>query len=601
MNQRRNHTPPPSSAPPALILDGIAGSPGLAIGRAVVIDTRQIGVPRRHVRRHEADDELSRYDAAVKVAAQGLREVAEKLRGSAARAETSILEAYVMMVEDEALRDEVARHVTLDLQCAEWAVHTAVTEMARQLQTGGDAYLAERSHDVEFVGERILRAFSGRPKALSIPDLDEPSIIVARDLSPAETAGFAKGQVLGMVTEIGTRTSHTSILARALEIPAVVGVGDILSRVGNGDPLVVDGLRGRVIVSPTVRMVDAAKARAERFREQTQGRQGLRKQLAQTKDGERIKLRANIELPNEVDLALEEGAEGIGLYRTEFLYVDRAEPPSEEEQYDVYRRVLQTAAPLPVTLRTFDIGGDKYVSAFQVPSEMNPALGLRAIRLGLARPDLFLEQLRAMWRASVHGELRIMLPMVATVGELRAVSELVQRAAQEVDAAGHERVAQVPLGIMIEVPAAALMAEELAREAEFMSIGTNDLVQYALAVDRTSRELAYLASPFDPAILRLINNVIAAGRAHERAVTVCGAMASDPFAAVLLVGMGLRELSLEASALTEVKQALSRVTVGEAQALVTQIANEVSAPDVERILRNELTPRFGDLLQNHDD
>ena len=370
-----------------IVLEGIAGSPGLAIGRALVIDTRRPGVLRRHVKKHQADEEIRRFDGAVLQALAGLKDVSDGAARRIAKAEASILEAYALMLADETLRDEVERRIRIDLLCAEWAVEGATDEMAAQLKAGGDPYLAERSHDFEFIADLVQRAFSGRTRSVSLPEIQEPSVIVARDLSPAETATLSKDRVLAIVTEVGTRTSHTAILARALEIPAVVGVAGIVSRVGGDDRLVVDGYRGRVTVSPTRAILNAASARAVRHIEISRDRQAWRDRPCATQCGVPIEVRANIELPAEAHIALYEGAQGIGLYRTEFLYVDRAEPPSEEEQYDVYRSVVETVAPLPVTLRTFDIGGDKFVSAFQAPDEMNPALGLRAVRLALAHPS----------------------------------------------------------------------------------------------------------------------------------------------------------------------------------------------------------------------
>ena len=597
-HKRRSSRPslPASSGQAPLVLDGIAGSPGLAIGPAVVVDTGRPSIVRRHVQKHVADDEMKRFDHAVELAARGLREVAERMRTTAPRSESSILEAYVAMMQDESLREDVERRVRIDHQCIEWALDVAVTDLANQLKAGGDPYLAERSHDIEFVGESMQRALSGRHRQLSLPDLGEPAIVVAHDLSPAETASLSRERVLAMVMEVGTRTSHTAILARSLEIPAVVGAAGILAQVGNGERLIVDGLHGRVVIAPSDEMVDAAIARAARRRALADGLREQRERPARTQCGVPITLRANIELPSEAEIALAEGAQGIGLYRTEFLYVDRALPPSEQEQYETYRRVLERVSPMPVTLRTFDIGGDKFVSAFQAPPEMNPALGLRAVRLGLARPEIFLEQLRAMVRASAHGQLQIMVPMIAAVRELHAVRELLARAIEDVDGAGHKRAESIPLGIMVEVPAAAIMARELAREAEFLSIGTNDLIQYSLAVDRSSRELAYLASPYDPAILRLMRGVILAGRELNRPVIVCGAMASDPLAALLLVGMGLRELSMESSALAEVKEAIGRVTLEEAEDVAARVIDCLGAEDVLKFVTDAFAERIADLL-----
>ena len=590
----------PASSRRTVIIKGIAGSHGIATGPVVVVDTRRIGAVHRHVSTSRVDDEIERFKDAVRLAAAGLRAVVKRVSKTPTNAETSILGAYLLMVEDESMHEDVERHIRVDHLCAEWALESAVNEIASQLRSAGDAYLAERSHDVEFIGDRIQMSFGGKQRDSQLPVFDQPCILVARDLSPAETATLRKDKVLAFVTEVGTRTTHTAILARALEIPAVVGAPDALASIGNGDIVIVDGSRGEVVVSPTQEMIAAATARAARHAAAARGLHETRDRPARTKCGVPVSLRANIELPEEADIALNEGARGIGLYRTEFLYVNRATPPTEEEQYQVYRRVLELAGDLPVTLRTFDIGGDKYASAFQVPEGMNPALGLRAVRLGLSRPDIFMPQLRAMVRASAHGTLRVMIPMVAAVPELLAVRKLLDRAIREVDAAGHERAEKIPLGIMVEVPAAALMATEFAEYAEFFSIGTNDLIQYCLAVDRTSSELAYLASPFDPAILRLIRQVVQAGAANDRPVIVCGAMASDPLAAVVLIGLGLRELSLEASSLAEVKEALSRITVAEAQETAAAVLKVASAEQVEQIVAATYALRFRDLLERDD-
>jgi len=570
-------------------LDGIAGSPGYAVGPAKVLD-RTGGAVRRHIASHHVEDELDRFDAAVAAAAERFKAAAERTRGS--RAESSILEAYVLMVEDETLRDEVERRVRIDRLCAEWALTSTVDEMARQLSQSGDSYLAERSHDVQFIGQHILESLAGREEStVVLTRSGAPGVLVAHDLSPAETAGLSKDSVLAIVTEVGTRTSHTAILARALEIPAVVGVAGLLQRIGDGDVIAVDGLRGQVTISPGPAAHAEAVARGDRYREALLARRSLRDQPIRTRCGVSIELKGNIELPGEAPIALDLGAQGIGLYRTEFLYVNRVVPPSEDEQYETYRRVLEAVAPLPVTLRTFDIGGDKFVSSMQVPSDMNPALGLRAIRLALARKDLFLAQLRAMVRASAHGALRIMVPMIASMGELAQVKELLAIAIAEVDAVGYPRAAELPLGIMVEVPAAAILADRFATVAEFLSIGTNDLVQYALAVDRSSPELAYLASFFDPAILRLIAGVVTAGDRYRRPVIVCGAMASDPLAAVLLLGMGIRELSLEASSLSDVRAAIESVTIAEATEAARAVLELCTASEV-RICLEE---RFPDL------
>ena len=576
----------------ALVLDGIAGSAGYAIGHVVIVDTRRSGIVRRHIVLDAAAEELERFDHAVALSAGELRTVLAAKQGAASRAETSILEAYVLMLEDETLREAVDNKIKGSLICAEWALDLAVADMSAVLRQSGDPYLAERSHDFEFVEDRLLRTMAGQQGAVVLPKDGTPSVLVAHDLSPAETAGLTKERVLAIVTEVGTRTSHTAILARALEIPAVVGVPNMLSRVGSGDVIVVDGVHGQVAITPSETLIAETNARAGRFSEIARHRREARDRPIRTRCGQTVELRANIELPSEAEGALEQGARGIGLYRTEFLYLDRSEPPSEDEQYETYRRVVEVLAPLPVTLRTFDIGGDKFASVFQVPSEMNPALGLRAVRLGLARQDIFLTQLRAMVRASAHGQMRVMVPMIASMGEWRQVRSLFARAVGEVEARGQARSPHIPLGMMVEVPSAAVLADEFAIETEFMSIGTNDLVQYTLAVDRSSPELAYLASFYDPAILRLVRMVIQAGKQRSRPVLVCGAMASDPLAAILLVGMGLRELSMEAAAIPEIREAVGSVTVAEAEEVARSCFNAESAGEIERILHERFAERL---------
>jgi phosphotransferase system enzyme I (PtsI) len=576
-----------------LALAGLPGSPGIALGKAMVIDVGRTSVAHRHVTAQEVTAELERFKTGVAAAAAELRELSIKAKKSATKIEISVLEAYTLMVEDELLLAEVQKRIESELVCAEWALDLAVTEMAAQLRRAGDAYLAERSHDFEFVGARIRQAIGGKPSAVVL-DTVEPRILVARDLSPAETVGLTRDKVLALVTEVGTRTSHTAIVARALEIPAVVGVAGALARVGSGDSLIVDGLRGQLLLHPRPETVAEYQERGDRFRHTAKLRREARDRPIKLESGELIELRANIELPSEAVGALSHGARGIGLYRTEFLYVDRTEPPTEDEQYETYRKVAEIMNPLSVTLRTFDIGGDKFVSVFQMPSEMNPALGLRAVRLGLARPEIFMTQLRAMVRATAHGKLRIMLPMIASLGELFAVKELFEQAIRDVDARSLPRAEHVPLGMMVEVPSAAVMAQEFAEHAEFFSIGTNDLVQYTLAVDRSTPELAYLASYYDPAILRLIRGVIEAGKGRDRPVLLCGAMASDPLAALLLVGMGLREMSMEAAAVPEIREVLANVTLAQTEAAAEDALAERTAAGVQAAL----TRHFGRLLSD---
>lgn len=594
---------PPTLPPGALLyrepitLRGIAGSAGVAVGKAVVLGDAATQIVRKHIASAQIADEIARLHVAVHMAKDAVREIEARLTGIGAET-TTILEAYQLMLSDPLLLTAVEKKVRLEKKCAEWAVVEAKEEIAAAFgpteTNEKDAYITARRHDVEFVCDRLLRALVGAPHA--VLDLDQPSIIVAKDLSPADTASMTKLPVLGFLTEIGSRTSHTAIMARALEIPCVVGVQDAMTQVRTGDTVVVDGLSGLVIIHPSEESVHDARVRAAQHVAFAKRLLLGRDRPCRTADGHPVSLKANVELPAEALFAVDHGAEGVGLYRTEFLYIDRDVLPTEQEQFDVFRAVMLSVGDRPVTLRTFDLGGDKFASSFPLPAEMNPALGLRAVRLALKAPDVFLTQLRAMVRASAFGDLRIMIPMISTVHEMRESRRLFEQAVDEIRSEGHAVRDHIPFGMMIEVPSAAVMADVFAREADFFSIGTNDLVQYSLAIDRGSRSLADLANPLDPSILRLIHAATRAAIDHGIPISVCGAMASDPVAASLLVGLGLRELSMEAAAVPEIKEAIARITLAEAENLAEAALGMDSATAVRELLDRELSPRLVDIL-----
>jgi len=623
---------PPASAPQPSVgpLYGIAGSPGVAIATALVLEAGTGRIPRRSIQNEENDQELVRYREAVEDAQAQIAEVHTRVAHKLPAEHLKILEAYQMMLADPTLASAVKHEIIDKARNAEWAVEVAIQNMMREFDSVDDAYLRERKHDVEFVGDRLQRALaanvpsmpsfriqrapsgdddlgpriSGRPMirrptpALGVR-VAQPTIVVAHDLSPADTAAMIREPIVGFVTEVGTRTSHTSIMARALEIPAVVGVAGVLEHVRTGDTVIVDGLRGEVHIRPSHELEVRAKARGERHSSRTQLLRMRLREPTTLACGTRVNLLANVELPTEALLAMEHGAEGIGLYRTEFLYIDRKELPTEDEQFELYRTIAQMVNPRPVTLRTFDLGGDKMSKNVTVPDEINPALGTRAIRLALREPEIFRTQLRAMLRAAAFGEIRVMIPMVSSLTELRAVRALVARAERELTEQRIEHGA-VPIGVMIEVPAAAICADLFAREADFFSLGTNDLVQYALAIDRGSHELARLASPFDPSILRLIQTTVRAARTADIPVSVCGAMASDPLAVLLLIGMGIRDLSMEAAAIAEIKETLRRVTVEECEGLAAEALLLGTAAEVELAVAETFATRLSDILGSDD-
>ncbi len=584
----------------AMVLTGIAGSPGVGVGPAIVLGPRRVTFVQRQVRTSEQEGEIARFRQAVDDAKLELTRLSRGAQPGVARAEVSILEAYTLMLGDELLAEAVERNVRLERQCAEWAVSTAITDFARALAQQEDAYLRERSHDFEFVGERLILALTGASSTRSLPPLDEPSIVIAHDLSSADLLALDPKKILGLATEVGTKTSHTAIVARALELPAVMGADGLVANVISGDVVVVDGLRGTVTLRPSEDTAKSGLVRGEKHL-------ALARQLlcdasrpATLASGERIDLLANIEFATEARAALEHGADGVGLYRTEFLYGGRADLPSEAEQLEQFRRVLEVADGRPVTLRTFDLGGDKPFGRLAPEPQANPALGLRALRLGLKHPEVLTAQLRAMVRASAFGQVRVLVPMVATLREWSDVKRLFAQAVAEVDREGAPRASRIPFGAMIEVPSAAVLADAFARAADFVSVGTNDLVQYTLAVDRTSPGLAALASHFDPAVLRLVSGVRSAASGAGCPASVCGAMAADPLAALLLVGLGYASLSMQPAAIPEVKAALSRVTLDEVREAAREALSRTTADDVEHGLAVSFAPRLFDLLSGDE-
>jgi phosphotransferase system enzyme I (PtsI) len=594
-------------------LFGIAGSPGVAIATALVIETGAGRVPRRTIASEDKKIEIERFLEAVTEAQEQVAEVHARVAAKLPAEQMKILEAYLAMLADPTLADAVRREINDKNRNAEWAVEVAIFELMRAFDAADDPYIKERRHDVEFVGDRLQRALASlhpsvralsaspdrrRRGSLTMP-INAPTIVIAHDLSPADTAAMAHERIEGFVTEVGTRTSHTSIVARALEIPAVVGVNGVLEHVRTGDLIIVDGLRGEVFINPTDEHAIRAKARATRHLDRARELRSRSNELAMLACGQRVRLSANVELFGEAQLALDHGAEGIGLYRTEFLYIGRKDLPSEDDQYDHYRAIIELMGDRPVTLRTFDLGGDKLATSVNILHEANPALGVRAVRLALRMPDIFLTQLRAIARAASSGNVRVMIPMVSTIAEFRSVRALVTRALRELDQEGSPHGA-IELGVMIEVPSAAICADIFAREAAFFSIGTNDLVQYTIATDRASHGLAQLASHFDPSVLRLIRNTINAANDQAIPVSVCGAMASDPLSALLLVGMGVRELSMEAAAIGEIKEALRRVTLTECEHVAADCVRLHLASEVELTVAEAFAPRLSDLLAADD-
>lgn len=576
-------------------LIGIPASPGVIVGRALVIDRRRVTIPRRHIDPVEVEPEIARLYQAIAAARAQLQAIRGRLPPEASD-HSLILEAHLLILEDQLLVEQTVQSIRQELVNAEWALRRTVEKIKELFDRADDDYFRERRSDVDFVAERVLRQLMGAPSEILRPrDATGPVILVAHELSPADTAGLARSEVLGFVTDVGSSTSHTAIMARALALPAVVGAADATRHIATGDLLVVDGLRGEVTLRPNQNEIEAAEERGRRYTAFVRALAKNRDAPAVTRDGHRIALRANIELPAEAAVAMDHGADGVGLYRTEFLYIDRRHPPSEDEQYEVYRRIVETVAPRIVTLRTFDLGGDKFSTAFPMPKEMNPALGLRAVRLALREREVFRAQLRAMLRAANHGPVRIMVPMISAVFELRESRKELQRARDELRTRGID-TPDVPLGIMVETPSAVLLADVLAAESAFFSIGTNDLIQYSLAIDRGNEHVAHLARPFDPCIIRSLAMVANAARSRGIPCALCGAMAGNLLAVPALLGLGVTELSVEPAAVPEVKAAIARTDLAEARQVMQKALTMCTADEVEELLRSVYGQRFADLL-----
>ncbi len=575
-------------------LGGTAASPGVAIGPAWVVDRRRTHVPKNEITRAEADAEVHRFRAGIKATQTQLEQIKKKLPHGEHR---QILKAHQLMLRDPDMASGVEKRIREELINAEWALAQVADEIRQTLLQADVEYFRERSSDVTFLAERVLQTLRGEDPTLATPP--RGVIVVAYDLSPADTADLVRTEIMAMVTEVGTQTSHSAIVARSMEVPAVVGVTDLLSQVQNGDRLIVDAVHGKVIVRPTddeLEDWEQARDRYEQFEDRVQREHGL---PASSSDGTHITLRANVALDEEVGSATFHGAEGVGLYRTEFLFMERETPPTEEEHYRHAKKVLRKVHPYPVTFRTFDLGSDKPTRLLDFSErELNPAMGLRSLRLALREREMFLAQLRGLMRAALHGPLRIMLPLISGVSELRAGLGAVEQARAQLEDAGMAYAQRVPVGIMVEMPSAAVCADILARHVDFMSIGTNDLIQYTLAIDRGNDNVSYLYRPLDPAILRLIKHVVQAGVDRQIPVSLCGEMAADPRYAWVLTGLGVRELSMHPPAIPVIKNIIRSSSIEEMAALADRVLLAETVDDAERMVLDAMQARFPEHLEH---
>lgn len=575
-----------------LVKRGIAVSPGIVSGPALVLGTEDFRIPRHFVSVDAIDTEVARFQAAVEAICGEIAENEELASRQLGSQYGAIFAAHLQLVRDPKLIEEIESLIRDKCYSPEFACSRVLRHYAKVIQHLGNRYQAERAADIFDVEKRLLKHLLGERRE-ELAHLTQPVIVLAHNLTPSETANLNKENrkfVLGFATEAGGHTSHTAILAGALEIPAVVGVGHFLADVGGGETIILDGNHGEIIIDPDEETVDRYRDSQRRFLSVTERLEGLRGLEPETKDGVRIQVMGNIEFPDEVEHCTQRGADGIGLYRTEFLYLENDCEPTEDDHFEAYDRVATAMGGLPVTIRTLDLGADKMPGAFADMAEngTNPVLGLRSIRLSLKNLPLFKTQLRAILRAAVGNDVRIMFPLVASLLEFRQAKMILADVIEDLEEHGVEFNPNVPVGMMVEVPSAALMAEEFAREVDFLSIGTNDLIQYTMAVDRSDPAVANLYRSGDPALMRLIRLVIQAARKEEIPVTVCGQMSSDPKFLPLLIGMGLRQFSVTPHAIPELKQVIRSLTIPQAEEIARHAQSLEVARDVENYLHAEL-------------
>jgi phosphotransferase system enzyme I (PtsI) len=569
---------------------GVPASPGIAIGPAYVVRRERLIIPEYRITDTHVSSEIERLDSAFRETRTGLAEIRSGMEATGLLG--NIFDAQFLFLEDPTLREQTARRIQEEHLNAEWALQRELNRLEALFESIGDPYIRERRTDIGFIVRRVLQALMGRePRGLS--GMPEGVIVVSDDLSPADVAQVKAGQVAGFVTEAGSRTSHVAIMARSLDIPAVVGVGEgLVDQVPDEAVIAVDGRAGELWIEPPPEALKEFEGRRRRFLLLARHLLRYADLPAETRDGVRVLLHGNIAVREEVPDCIRYGAEGIGLYRTEFLFMNRPALPDEEEQLQAYREILEAVAPHSVVIRTLDLGGDKLPSHVAFRGETNPALGVRGIRLAHRRREVFRIQLRALLRASAHGHLRILLPMVSSLEELEFARAEVGTVRQELERRRVPMGEGVELGVMVETPAAAMIAELLARRADFLSIGTNDLLQYTLAVDRGNEHVAYLYEPLHPAHLRLIERICQAGRRAGVVVGMCGEMANDPLHCWILLALSVGELSMAPSSIPLIKKIIRESTVEEARELYADVLDLGSAQEIRKVMAGALASRF---------
>ena len=585
--------------PQDTILVGIGTSPGIAIGESFSLHrARMTAVPVK-IHPDEVQSEIDQFRNAIAEAKKQLHEVRDSVTDQRLIDHLYIIDTHLLILDDDALVEETIRTIEQKLMNAAGALQQTIQKFQEIFDGIEDEYLRERRSDVDAVGDRIQYNLAGEVRQ-SLKDIDRKVIVVAHDLSPADTLQIDREQIIAFVTDVGGRTSHTSILARSLGIPAIVGLESATSLVPRGVPVIVDGTNGNLILNPSDATFQEYLKKKQDYEYQNKSLLAYRELHAVTLDGFKVRLNSNIEMPHDVKVSKEQGADGIGLLRSEFLFMGCATPPDEEEQYLFYRSVIEQMAPHPVTIRTLDAGGDKFVSEINLTDEANPVMGLRAIRFSLKERNLFTVQLRAILRASSHGPTQILFPMVTGVEETRACLSCLSEARRQLLAEGISFADKLPVGVMIETPSAALVADMIAKEVDFFSIGTNDLVQYCLAVDRGNEHVAYLYNPLHPAVLRSLKLICDAASKENIPVSMCGEMAGDPFYTLILIGLGINELSMTPFAIPRVKRVLRELDRNDGVKLISKLMSLATVSEVTHYLEKEMFKKMPALFTPPD-
>ncbi|MDU3503712.1 MULTISPECIES: phosphoenolpyruvate-protein phosphotransferase PtsI [Haemophilus] len=566
------------------MITGIPASPGIVFGKALVLKEEKIVLDFQKISEDQIESEVARFYAGREAAVEQLNSIHQRALKSLGEEKAAIFEGHLMILEDEELEDEILDYLRSHKVNASVATSKIIDQQVEMLSEIDDEYLKERAGDIRDIGNRLIKNILGM-HIVDLGDIAEESILVAYDLTPSETAQLNLEKVLGFITDIGGRTSHTSIMARSLELPAIVGTNDVTARVNTGDYLILDAVNNRVYVNPTQAEIDELKTLEAKLAEEKAELAKLKDLPAVTLDGHKVEVVANIGTIRDCEGAHRNGAEGVGLYRTEFLFMDRDQLPSEEEQFIAYKEVVEAMEGRLVVLRTMDIGGDKELPYLNLPKEMNPFLGWRAVRIALDRREILHAQLRAVLRASAFGKLAVMFPMIISVEEIRELKSVLETLKAELRAEGKAFDENIQVGVMVETPSAAVNAKFLAKEVDFFSIGTNDLTQYTLAVDRGNELISHLYNPMSPSVLGLIKQVIDASHAEGKWTGMCGELAGDERATLLLLGMGLDEFSMSAISVPHIKKLVRHVSYQEAKALADEALQKPISAEIEQLIQ----------------